>query len=292
MLPELKLNMIPSPKDERDWKVRSNLISIELPKKLDYRKYLLPVRDQGSQGACVAVAASTMKEYQEFRDDLMWEYFSPQFIYDNRTNKDSGMYLRDLMRILQKIGCVTEDKYPYLKKTNQGEGLIKEASNFRIANYALCETIEDVKCSLVTNGIVLIAVPVFNHGERMWKRISDSDQQQGGHCMAIVGYDEKGFIIRNSWGKDWNGNGYTVFPYEDWGCQWEIWTTVDDNSYRSNYVYKDFWFPLRKLRAVFRRFISDFKRNPMDIVTRIFPYLVLVLSAVAFTVSVISKGLR
>jgi C1A family cysteine protease len=48
--------------------------------------------------------------------------------------------------------------------------------------------------------------------------------------MAIVGWDTEGFIIRNSWGDDWNDDGHTIFPYTDWGLQWEVWTAIDDTT--------------------------------------------------------------
>lgn len=46
--------------------------------------------------------------------------------------------------------------------------------------------------------------------------------------MTVVGYDKKGFIIRNSWGKYWEGDGHCMYPYEDWGVHYEVWTTVDE----------------------------------------------------------------
>ena len=55
-----------------------------------------------------------MKEWQEKKDINFREYFSPQFIYNLRENSESeGMYGRDVMRILSKIGSVDENTYNY-----------------------------------------------------------------------------------------------------------------------------------------------------------------------------------
>lgn len=38
----------------------------------------------------------------------------------------------------------------------------------------------------------------------------------GGHAFAIVGYNQVGFIVHNSWGTDWGTKGLAVLPYGDW----------------------------------------------------------------------------
>ena len=38
----------------------------------------------------------------------------------------------------------------------------------------------------------------------------------GGHAYALVGYNEVGFLVQNSWGKDWGRNGCATLPYDDW----------------------------------------------------------------------------
>ena len=38
----------------------------------------------------------------------------------------------------------------------------------------------------------------------------------GGHAFAIVGYNELGFLVQNSWGQDWGKGGFATLPYEDW----------------------------------------------------------------------------
>lgn len=197
---------------------------------LDYRKRLTVARNQGANGACLAFAASCMKEYQEMLNYNFKGYMSPQFIYDNRENvQESGMYMRDVMRILHKIGSVPEHmcKYGEPTKPPYDEALLHVAANNRIKSYAKILTIETLKSSLLKNGPCLIAVPVYNYSNAIWSQ-GKGDTFIGGHAMVIVGYNVEGLIIRNSWGSDWGDNGYCIFPYTDWGKQWEIWTTVDE----------------------------------------------------------------
>lgn len=53
------------------------------------------------------------------------------------------------------------------------------------------------------NGIWTIPYP--------WKAGPDD-----GHAFAIVGYDEDGFIVQNSWGNGWGTRGLAILTYEDW----------------------------------------------------------------------------
>ena len=68
------------------------------------------------------------------------------------------------------------------------------------------------------------------NSERMWDSKEGDGNGHGGHAMVVVGYDEEGFIIRNSFGEKWGKKGYCWYPYADWGAHWEIWTTIDDKS--------------------------------------------------------------
>ncbi|MEO9594086.1 MAG: hypothetical protein ABJG45_21105, partial [Rhodopirellula bahusiensis] len=38
----------------------------------------------------------------------------------------------------------------------------------------------------------------------------------GAHAFAIVGYEQRGFIVQNSWGKEYGYNGFVLLPYDDW----------------------------------------------------------------------------
>ena len=222
------LDVTPSPEDSRDWSAEGLLAVAKYPPTLDLRQYCQPVRDQGPQGACAAMAGSAMKEAQESKDYQLREYLSPQYIYNMRENKtSSGMYMRNLMKILNTNGVCTETTYPYNSTATITKAMHTEAAKFRIKGYASISSIDGLKTALYTNGPAVIAMPVYNtEREEIWNQLP-SDKMLGGHAMCVVGYDANGFIIRNSWGNGWGNAGYTVFPYSHWGKQWEVWTTID-----------------------------------------------------------------
>ncbi|MDH3694420.1 MAG: peptidase C1, partial [Gammaproteobacteria bacterium] len=37
-----------------------------------------------------------------------------------------------------------------------------------------------------------------------------------GHAFALIGYNENGFIVQNSWGSTWGKGGTAIWTYEDW----------------------------------------------------------------------------
>jgi C1A family cysteine protease len=72
---------------------------------------------------------------------------------------------------------------------------------------------------------------VYNYGPRFWYR-QDDTAIIGTHAVTIVGYNANGFVIRNSWGLDWNNDGYTTMRYGDFnkGIVLEQWIMADDKS--------------------------------------------------------------
>jgi len=229
-------NTVPSPDDSRDWTAESIYDSrVSLPNYVDHRYKLQAVRNQGRQGSCAAQTAACMKEWQENKDIGFNNYMSPQYIYNNRSNQNSeGMFGRDVMKILSNKGCCFEKTYPYFtieKPEMIKEEAHEEASNFKIKSYAQINTIDGLKKALYINGPCYISFPVYNDSVTMWKQMP-GDKRQGGHAMTVVGYNEIGFTIRNSWGTFWGNDGYCTYPYSDWGSHWEVWTTIDDDSFK------------------------------------------------------------
>ena len=234
---DIIFNIKRSPIDERDWVSKNE--NIELPKILDYRKDLLGIRNQGNQGTCYAQSVACMKEWQEKKDRGFDKYLSPQFFYNNRSNlydnnenNDEGMFGRDVMKLLKSIGICEEEKYPYgliQKREEISESCYLLAKKNIIKGYARINDLNTLKESLYKNGPCLIAFPVYNNGNEIWKQ-KNNEKFMGGHAMCVVGYLDDCFIIRNSWGKYWGDNGYCYYKFEDWGSHWECWTTVDYNN--------------------------------------------------------------
>tara|TARA_R110002074_G_scaffold402126_1_gene603844 strand:+ start:79 stop:834 length:756 start_codon:yes stop_codon:yes gene_type:complete len=235
-----------SPHDRRDYMYIGSIdTSNNLPEVVDYRNLLQPIRNQGNQGSCFAQCVACVKEWQEKKDYGFNQYFSPQFFYNNRFNKydinknnDFGMFGRDVMKLMKNIGICSEQNYPYGRiedKKNISEEIYKEAKNHIIKGYARINNINKLKEFLFNNGPCIITFPVYNFENNFWKK---TGKKKGGHAVTIIGYNKQGFIIRNSWGPNYGNKGYWLYKYNDWGCHWEIWGTIDEKSKYIKYENK------------------------------------------------------
>jgi len=221
-------NVIPSPMDERDWYAEP--IYDEFKSKssaLDWRKHLQSVRNQCIQGASLGFVGSCMVEWYARKIDKAPFLASPQFLYNIRPNpKTTLMCGRELMTILKNHGCCTEESFPYGNGDVISNAILEEAEKYKIDGYARIRTMETLKKALMVSGPCLICFPVFNHTTSLWKQ-RKGEEKLGCHAMAVIGFNPKGFIVRNSWGQHWDDNGYCLYPYSDWGCHTEIWTVVN-----------------------------------------------------------------
>lgn len=202
----------------------------ELPSEFDLTHLTLPVRDQLDRNTCAAFVGSVIKEsHAKKHDETHTEHFSPEFIYYNRQHMIPGMYSRDVFRVMKTQGVPLESEYPYLPADSVDappKRVYRSASQHTIQDYALVTSVEGLKRSLVELGICMMTLPMYNQTARFWRPIGDAPESTSGHAVAVCGYSDSkgGFIVRNSWGPHWNGNGYFMFPYEDWPYVWECWT--------------------------------------------------------------------
>lgn len=100
----------------------------------------------------------------------------------------------------------------------------KDARNFTIgAYYRMGTRISDYHAALNETGAIYCSAQVhqgWDEPNRKTGKIALPTQSRvktlGGHAFAIVGYDQDGFWIQNSWGSDWGRDGTALWLYEDW----------------------------------------------------------------------------
>lgn len=184
----------------------------KIPPRYSYVNVLPKVLNQGSDPICCPCSISAYINWKincrtgDKRDNGV-DYFE---IYNARSMKMcEGMSFKDGLGFVKRHGVRTK------------------AGNFKVNDYALIKNPIALKMALLANGPCLIALPVYEPTvNSFWlprKGQQDKDVL-GYHAVAVVGYDEEGFIIRNSWGKSYCENGYSKLLYRDFNRIIEIWT--------------------------------------------------------------------
>lgn len=201
--------------------------SVPFPETFDLREWASTPRDQGDRQTCAAFAAAAIREIHECRASPSAGHvrMSPEFVYAQRKNRPmDGMYGRNVFQILKDVGIVPEDDFGYGVGSAPSEGLRETASKYRIANYAKVVSVDGLKRSLLELGPCYMQLPLVDPTRgKFWR--GDSGGKL--HAVTVVGFTTKGFILRNSWGADWNGDGHTLLPYADWDYVKECWTSID-----------------------------------------------------------------
>ena len=170
----------------------------KLPKEFSYMKSLPKAINQGSSPTCVPCSISCFIDWQ---NDLYGEHkeFDIKKVFKEAGGQDDGMTFKDALKYVRKQGS--------------------------IKSYAMVGSILQLQHALVINGPCIGGLPVKDSSvTHFWN--PDISGFEGGHAIAIVGYDEEGFIIRNSWGTGYGDQGYAHLSYEDFSQFYEIWTLM------------------------------------------------------------------
>lgn len=219
--------------DVRDLIFGSNNSTVTLPPSADLRSGMSPIVDQGQLGSCTANAiVSGLREYLLLKNGSPLTRLSRLFLYwherkiEGTVDQDSGAYIRDGMKVLQKIGVPPEKDYPYNVDhfTNIPNAKAEiDAAPFKISTYHRVTNLQALKASIAGRYPVVVGISVYESFEseavaRSGKvPIPDTHKEQllGGHAILAVGYDDNAghVIMRNSWGTSWGDKGYCYLPY-------------------------------------------------------------------------------
>ena len=217
------LNASPDVPDFRDYIYEPALIQLQASMAPPLDTLIL---DQHSEGACTgfSLAACINHLYKGADQDIQ---VSARMLYEMAKRSDEwpgetydGSSLRGAIRGWKNMGVCEEQQWPY-KVKDSSILTIKRAENARShtvgAYYRLNPEITHFHAALNEVGVIAVSANVHKGWDNPRNgNIKYYKKRDGGHAFAIVGYNDKGFWVQNSWGTGWGKGGLALWSYEDW----------------------------------------------------------------------------
>lgn len=204
------------------------------------------ILDQGQEGACTGYGLAAAVNYLLWRQSGMKmkkkDRVSPRMLYTLARYYDEwpdenyeGSSCRGALKGWQKHGVCAETLWHDKSLGPDSEEWAKDAVKRPLGVYYRIEkqSVVDLQSAICQTGAIYVSAKV--HGGWASKSLNrngaplDSHDQLpriaydpeqpdilGGHAFALVGYNEHGFIVQNSWGKGWGAGGFAVLTYQDW----------------------------------------------------------------------------
>jgi len=208
------------------------------------------ILDQGTDGACTGFGLACVVNY------LLWVRAGPstakrrfpivsaRMLYELARRYDEwpgerydGSSCRGALKGWQKHGVCADTLWPYRDADGKvsllppGKGWDADAVSRPLGVYYRIDkrSVVDLQAALQEIGAVYVSAQVHDGWDRVpSRRVPEGHDELpvigapknpkalGGHAFALVGYNEHGFIVQNSWGEGWGAGGFAVLPYADW----------------------------------------------------------------------------
>lgn len=224
-LGKFKLTARADAPDFRDYTYEPALI--RLSPRLDVPDDLL-IRNQGTEPACTGFGLAAVIDRQ-IRESGRATPVSARMLYEMARRYDEwpgekyeGSSCRGAIKGWYNMGVCEESLYAYSagKSSEFTLPAAKDARNNTVgAYYRLGKRISDYHAALGEVGAIFCSAGVhdgWTRPEKTTAKIRMQPKKDGAHAFAIVGYDDQGFWIQNSWGTGWGKNGTALWTYEDW----------------------------------------------------------------------------
>jgi len=208
------------------------------------------VLDQGEEGACTGFGLACVVNY------LLWirgieaksrrrasGSVSPRMLYELARRYDEwrgeeydGSSCRGALKGWHKHGVCSSTLWPYSEKglsfVPPKAGWEADALARTLGVYYRVDraSVVDIQAAIVNIGAVYVSAQVhdgwdevtFDRNTRVPRKHADIPDiplvrsRLSGHAFALVGYDAKGFIVQNSWGRRFGAAGFARMSYNDW----------------------------------------------------------------------------
>ncbi len=238
-----KLDAMPDSIDLHDWVYQPTLLPV--PPVLVNCHRVPEILDQGREGACTGFALAAVINFL-LHGQQSKRRVSPRMLYEMARRYDEwpgewyeGSSARGAMKGWLRHGVAERALWPDNRKGTSQMTADVVADAMRCpggAYYRLNHRqVRDMHAALAEVGILYVTLMVHDGWDEPGPRtttvsdlgsrrkrsieipiITRKGRADGGHAVAIVGYNELGFIIQNSWGEDWGAGGFALLPYEDY----------------------------------------------------------------------------
>lgn len=242
------LDARPDRLDLRDLPFRPAVRSLppRFPADADVASWLLAyvaaglIRSQDKEGACTGFGLAAVVNYLVWRrsDGQDTTLVSPRMLYhlarfyDEWPGEDyDGSSCRGALKGWHKHGVCAETLWRYVSGQFVPPDANWDADAVRrpLGVYYRIDhaSVVDMQAAIAEIGAIYVSATVHDGwkvkatkalpgSHRDLPRIAFRAEAEGGHAFALVGYNERGFVVQNSWGTQWGAQGFAVLPYEDW----------------------------------------------------------------------------
>jgi hypothetical protein len=232
-------NVVPDTFDARDLEYRPRLQV--LPKQVDCRpddRYVMTQVGNSCTGHALAAMVNAVLASQA--DEI---HVSPYMLYalarrydEFEGEADVGSSLRGALKGWYYHGVLADSQWPSLEMSTEPNldddvatlalerplGAFYRVNTTRLDDMqsAISELFGIVASASIHDGwytpcVVTRAVGGQTQTMHVVTRTAAS-RAVGGHGFCIVGYNDVGFLVQNSWGPQWGNNGFATLPYDDW----------------------------------------------------------------------------
>jgi len=199
---------------------------------IDLRPQCPSIYDQGNLGSCTANAVAFAYEFDERKQgksivgtpSRLFIYYNERSV-EGDVNEDSGACLSDGVQGVHNFGVVPETRWPYdvsKYREKPPQNLYNAAKQHVTTNFRKLDgTADQLQGALRQGYPIVFCADVFESLESKQTSSSGivslpttSEKCLGGHALAIVGFNNTHYIVRNSWGSSVGEGGYYYFPVD------------------------------------------------------------------------------
>ncbi|MBU3023739.1 C1 family peptidase [Aestuariibacter sp. A3R04] len=187
----------------------------------------LTILNQGADGACTGFGLAATINFI-YRQQGLSDKVSPWMLYTMAKRYDEwlgenyeGSSCRGAIKGWHNSGVCKKELTDNLSHSSEfrfTQDIYEDAKKRTLGAYfRLQQDITDFHSALNECGVIFVSAQIhegwLNYDGH---EIAITDNYIGGHAFAIVGYNNDGFWVQNSWGADWKKSGIALWKYEDW----------------------------------------------------------------------------